>query len=363
MRQFRHYMLPTLLLGVLLSCQKEDNPMPAFGQITPGQALVGELIVIKGTGLSSLQKITFGTVDAPFNPVYNTDAVVMVRVPETAAWGPQKITLTNAAGKVLELPALFNVLQPAPVIESIDPILGGAGTVVTITGHAFDNLTAVTFGTLPAEVLSKSKTEIKAKVPAGLTESTIIVATAGGTDTFITQFSPNNTFILADFDGNGLRDDTKNWYCYGDMQNCPATITGGNPGKCLKATAKKDSKDGYAGFSTWDWDETVWKGFPLSQTNPDKIMIKLDVNGKAGTILDVQLADADGSFVYRVIIDGTGWKSYAFKLLEMGYNEPADKSKKIDATKLKRTLQFGLQDYTGRESEVLLDNIRMVELK
>jgi WD40 repeat protein len=71
-----------------------------------------------------------------------------------------------------------------PGVDSVSPASGEAGTQVTVTGSNFGEqvvgVSAVTIGSVSAEIVSWSDTEIVVKVPAGLTagEKSLIVAKA-----------------------------------------------------------------------------------------------------------------------------------------------------------------------------------------
>ncbi|TRX60199.1 hypothetical protein FNH22_09125 [Fulvivirga sp. M361] len=67
-----------------------------------------------------------------------------------------------------------------PAVISISPESGEAGDNVTITGTDLGNATLVSFGTVPATIVSNTATEIVATVPESATTGKVSVTTAGG---------------------------------------------------------------------------------------------------------------------------------------------------------------------------------------
>jgi uncharacterized repeat protein (TIGR03806 family) len=75
----------------------------------------------------------------------------------------------------------INSLAPtAPVITSVAPGSGTAGTAVTIDGSNFAGATAVSFNGTPGSVTVASATTITTSVPAGATSGTITVTSPNG---------------------------------------------------------------------------------------------------------------------------------------------------------------------------------------
>ena len=87
-----------------------------------------------------------------------------------------------------------------PTIESIDPLTGAIGDIVTITGTNFQNVTEVRFNGTAQTDLSKTSTTIKAKVPEGATTGTVSVFGSGfevfSTETFTIVDPPTITSFV-----------------------------------------------------------------------------------------------------------------------------------------------------------------------
>ncbi|WP_276483153.1 FG-GAP-like repeat-containing protein [Paraflavitalea pollutisoli] len=122
-------------------------------------------------------------------------------------------------------------LGQVPIIQSISPVSGPAGTQVTINGHQFGANTGdnkVYFGTLPATVVSASPLSLTVTVPAGATTQPITVLVNGlstySAQSFITTYTAIGSTIgsnmfrpainlsgggdvsTADLDGDGYTD-------------------------------------------------------------------------------------------------------------------------------------------------------------
>ncbi|MCF8319165.1 MAG: hypothetical protein K9H63_02520, partial [Sphingobacteriaceae bacterium] len=90
-----------------------------------------------------------------------------------------------------------------PVITSFSPSTAGIGETVTITGTNFTNITSVSFGgTAASSFTVVSDTKIEAVVGAG-TSGLVEIANSD-----VSTSIPGFTFIIRDFDGDGILDAT-----------------------------------------------------------------------------------------------------------------------------------------------------------
>jgi IPT/TIG domain len=172
------------------ACEKKEPidsaaaaPKPVINEIAPKEALPGALIEIKGVNMDRLHKVLFGKVDAAFNPTYNTEKNLLIRVPAAAEYGKQLITILNAGGEATQTTAEFLVLQPEPVIEAFAPLVGVGGDTITLTGTIFNNVSAVKFGTTAAKIIKSGPSEVKVTLPELTpdTEFDLSITTPGGT--------------------------------------------------------------------------------------------------------------------------------------------------------------------------------------
>lgn len=191
-RSFLSVTMATLFACLLLvqtSCKKDrgDDGLPPTitavtdlinRNITLTAVNYGDWIIIKGNHLATTYKVDFNGVLASDSLRYADDTTVTVKIPPTLpdpANNP--ITVTTKYGSATYN---FRILQPPPVITSVDPGAGNTDDVITINGDYFSGLSEVRFESTVATVVSNTKTEIKVKVPAGATYGYIYVTTASG---------------------------------------------------------------------------------------------------------------------------------------------------------------------------------------
>ncbi|HJV18394.1 MAG TPA: IPT/TIG domain-containing protein [Sediminibacterium sp.] len=139
----------------------------------------GDWIIIKGQYLATAHKVDFNGVLAADSLLYADDTSVTVKIPSVLPDpADNPITVTTRYGSATYN---FRILQPAPVITSFDPITGSTGDTVTITGNHFGGVQSVKFDAVSATIVSSTRTEIKVKVPAGISSAYIYVTTGSGT--------------------------------------------------------------------------------------------------------------------------------------------------------------------------------------
>lgn len=187
----------TVSMLLLFSCKKENtentNP-PTLSQVTnlnarstPLAAVgYGEWIIIKGTNLSTTMKVDFNGTLAADSLIYGNDTTVTVKIPMQLI-DPinNPITVTTKYGSAT---LNFQIKQPAPVITDLNPAAGNPDDNVTIVGNYFKGLMGVTINGVAATVVSSTQTEIKIKVPAGVTFGIVTATTPVGTATATKTF-------------------------------------------------------------------------------------------------------------------------------------------------------------------------------
>lgn len=169
-------------------------PTPAITGFTPAQGPVGTRVTVNGSNF-------LGTVGVSFNGTAATTATLVSAtritavVPAGAASGPISVT---TSGGTSTSSANFTVLPP-PAIVSLNPTIGPAGTIVTITGTNLTGATSVTFNNVSAAFSVVSNTEITATVPATATTGKIVIITPGGKATSAVSFTLAPPPTLAGF--------------------------------------------------------------------------------------------------------------------------------------------------------------------
>lgn len=192
------YLLPIismalLVLGVFSSCDDSSDSgsgAPVISSIAKAEE--GDLVpvtqgdpknyyIIRGTGLSTVEKIYFNDFDTYFNPTLVTDTEIFVLIDE-------KTPYANASNKLKVVTKLgtivydFVIAPPSPTFGSFNPVNAADGDIITIYGNYFLN-PIVKVGTVTVPVISSTLTEIKVKLPAGSNKKYISVTNISGTGT------------------------------------------------------------------------------------------------------------------------------------------------------------------------------------
>jgi hypothetical protein len=190
------------LIGFFTSCSNDDSGVSTTTTITsvntamytpedgsPVQidvptemGLPNNTYFIHGTGFSTLQKIYFNGLESYFNPTMVTDDVIVVTIDQDTPYenASSELKIVTKFGTVVYH---FVIAPPAPILtKGFNPVNAAEGSEVTIYGDFFLD-PIVTFGTIPATVVSSTMTEIKVKVPAGADNQYVNVKTISGTAT------------------------------------------------------------------------------------------------------------------------------------------------------------------------------------
>jgi uncharacterized repeat protein (TIGR01451 family) len=173
-------------------------PKPVITSFTPSKAKIGETITLKGKYFD--KTLTNNTVK--INNVKVTldsgnDSTLVFKVPSGAITG--KISVENTAGSITSSTDLVIVFPP--VISSFVPQTGVPGDKVSISGSNFETdktKNTVKFGTVSAEVISSTATNIEVKVPGGFVSEKISVSTTVGDAISAASFamSPNAVEVI-----------------------------------------------------------------------------------------------------------------------------------------------------------------------
>ena len=160
------------------------GPGPFIASFSPASGNIGDTVIITGLHFTTATAVKFNGASASFAPP-TTDTSLTAIVPANASSGP--ITVSNTVGGYT---TSSNFYLP-PVITSISPTNGRAGTNVAILGTSFTNATRVTFnGMDAASFTTNSSTQITAVAPAGVTTGPIQISTPGGAN------PPNSIFVV-----------------------------------------------------------------------------------------------------------------------------------------------------------------------
>lgn len=341
-----HKSISSMLLAVIAACMlmlqtsckknvTENQPPPIINAVTDlihrDIALTavnyGDWIIIKGNNLGTTYKVDFNGVLASDSLRYADDTTVTVKIPPTLpdpANNP--ITVTTKFGSATYN---FRILQPPPLINSVDPGAGAVDDVVTINGDYFGGLTAVRFESVAATIVSSTKTQIKVKVPAGGTYGYIYVTTASGTVKSPKIFGFKYV----------IYDDALASTWYGSSWSSTTTLNN-------TATVKRGTNSIKQAYST------AWGAFRTSKNNPALALagytgIKFSIYAGAGSLnkkIKIYLNALSGSG-YTFTITQTGqWIDFEVPLFNLG-----------NPTTLNA---FVLQEFSGAvQGDVFVDDI------
>ena len=135
--------------------------------------IVNSSVVIDGRNLTNASAVQVSGVNYAFT---NSPTQIVAIVPSNAMTGP--ITVTTPGGIFINTSS-FVVL---PKIYSFSPIIGPAGTIVTITGTSLFDVTNVQFNGTSATPFNVLTNQLQVAVPTGATPGPITVVTPGGND-------------------------------------------------------------------------------------------------------------------------------------------------------------------------------------
>ena len=166
-------------------------------------APLGARVVFVGEGLGDVQQVWFNDQKARLNPTMVTSHTVIVDIPNLIPGEVTNIAKFITSDNITtEYP--FNVLVPAPRVNSMSCEYAKAGDIVTIDGAYFADdpnvpLT-VSFGDVPATIKSISQSQLEVEVPAGATEAPVIVTSIYGSGESSFHYL-DTTGMMIDFDG------------------------------------------------------------------------------------------------------------------------------------------------------------------
>ncbi len=231
--------VPTITNVRLLDPAKADSSLNG--------AFPGSLIVIQGQHLGSVKKVYFNDFEASFNASLGSDKNIIVTIPEfapTKAIDPNvsnKIKVVTAGGEALYD---FSLTAPKPVISGLYSEFIKANGTVVINGNYFYNISAVKLGATNLQILTKTESQITAKMPAtGLVDYLTVEGEFG---TVKTLFKVNDEVT-----GNMINFDipATGWgsaVCWGGMPVIAATDAGAIAGKYGRIKETKLPKTGYS---------------------------------------------------------------------------------------------------------------------
>jgi hypothetical protein len=376
MKKIQIYILAIFALGNILflnSCSKEESPVAPSGlTVAPLSGGVGTLLTIQGAGLGKVQKVLFGKQQASFNPVYNTDGALLIRVPVGAEAGKQTITIYNAGGDATVGTLEFEVTRPKPILTDVQPRTRvGNGELITILGDNFTGLNypepSVTVGGVKCDIVSKEATKLTVRVTTAKTGPLEVFLGSESSKTAYDLEAETIVHLIANFNCQSCKTngstDASYWYTYGDVDGAfkvatesPAPLDGG----FMKMTnAKGTFKDGYSGSGH---DDAI--KYDLSKVVPES-GLKFDVNSNGvkttRMYVAIRLKNGGGEWIKRYDVNWDGWKSVTVNLkdAEKWYGQGAG----VNALNPKdiTMVYFGFDNYKDKPQDLNIDNVRFIK--
>ena len=175
---------------------------PVVTGFSPAMGGLNSTVSIGGFNLSAVSAVTFNGVSEYITG--ESDTNLQVNLITTAGTGPIKVT--SAAGSFTTSNNFTN--SSAPFVTGFSPVLGPAGSIVTIDGLNFAGTPTVKFGTATASATLIGPTQISANVPSIATGNYAIeVTTSSGSSTTSSNFSVTGTgpVITSFAPSNGVR--------------------------------------------------------------------------------------------------------------------------------------------------------------
>ncbi len=181
--------------GNLLSISRHASTTLAIIQLFPGQAGIGETVMIEGTGFSTTSAsdvVKFNGTTASVSAATSTS--LTVEVPAEAESGPITVS-TPGEGPVTSSQSFTVVETLAPHITTLSPGIATAGEEVTISGSNFEENIAddiVTFNGVRPLVDSASSSAIDFKVPTATLGGKVSLSSPRGASEGSDLFVPPN---------------------------------------------------------------------------------------------------------------------------------------------------------------------------
>lgn len=247
---------------------------------------------IKGTGFSTLQKVYFNGVESYFNPTLVTDTVIVITIDQDTPYenvsSELKVVTKNGTAVYH-----FVIAPPSPVLtRGFSPVNAADGSTMTIYGNFFLD-PIVTFGTIPATVISSTLTEIKVKVPVGADKKFVSVKTISGT---ATSTYAVGTAIFDEVGFYGLDFPSWNNHTYESDANADQGV--------VYIKKKMDAWGNIQG--NWGWYDKIadYSGIRISikADNPGTLKLVFNGNWSERNLLDVT----------------TGWTTFVIPWSQLG---------------------------------------------
>lgn len=383
-KNIRHFLAFLIVCLVLSSCSNDDGSSSVAkvegvysldNTTSPptenkAKGYPGDLVKIEGSGLANVKTVVFDNlVNVIFNPALSSDKSLFFNVffddKKGSRFGVQELKITKANGEVIV--SNFEILQPKVTIsEKFVPLIPKVGTMVTVNGTWFFNISSVKFAGVPVVFTRVSTTSLTFIVPANATAGgDVSITTPGGTVTRFLDIDQGFDVVkVADFDGGGLRT-SNNWVKYGDANTLSYSDVGGTNGKYAELTWTGAKANGYNGSQSDGGSPFM----AATVTDATKVSYLIDVNsgGAIGTKIDLLIVDSDGgNWAYSYTIATAGWQTIEAKTSDFGanYNSSNHTQGVVNPSKINQVkMTINQNGGTANPSKVQFDNIKFKVLR
>ncbi|AUD02584.1 IPT/TIG domain-containing protein [Spirosoma pollinicola] len=159
------------------SCRVQHSP-PELVKLSINQAYVDQAITVTGYQFGSSPSVIFGAATvAPI--VSNDETTIRLTVPRVA---PGKTQIRVQTEEGTSDPLLFTVLQPGPIVNSIQPTNGLPGTEIIITGDYLNQIKRIRFNDSDAVIKDSTAQKLTIVVPVTVPRGPtfLYIETVGG---------------------------------------------------------------------------------------------------------------------------------------------------------------------------------------
>ena len=170
-------------VGNVLNISRHSSSQLSVINFSPSSGPVGSTVTVNGTAFSTTpaqNTVQFNGTGANVNSASATQ--LTVTVPAGATTGP--ISVTTAAGTVTTVASCtVTAGNGPPTITGFNPLIGVAGTAVSISGTNFDSIPGnddLSFNVARTNPSSATSTSLTAAVPSTATSGHIAVRTSAG---------------------------------------------------------------------------------------------------------------------------------------------------------------------------------------
>ncbi|MFM8534668.1 MAG: IPT/TIG domain-containing protein [Acidimicrobiia bacterium] len=220
-----------------------------------------------------------------------------------------------------------------PRVDSFTPLLGPAGTTVTVSGRSFTNATAVRFNGVTAGFSSVTDTQLVAVVPAGATTGPLTIVTPDGSGAGAINYT-----VTTSPDLTALQTNSPSIVSFGSNVTITITVTNSRASIASGVTLTDTLPTGYTFVSA-----TSSQGTPTFASGMVTCPIGAVTNGQAVTVTIVATAAVNGLAENRVNLT----------LIESDFNSSDNFGSLYIpvVTEAERTLSF---DYTASSPRFVL---------